>query len=38
MNEEVYLWEYRIIEDAERKVHFIKDVYNEKKLHSSFEY
>jgi putative transposase len=38
-DEEVYLWEYRTIEDAERGIsHFIKDVYNEKRLHSSLGY
>ena len=37
--EEVYLWEYRTIEDAQRRIcHFIKDVYNEKRLHSSLGY
>jgi len=30
-DEEVYLWEYKTMEDAERRIsHFIKDVYNEK--------
>ncbi len=38
-DEEVYLWEYKTMEDAERKIcHFIKDVYNEKRLHSSLGY
>jgi len=38
-NEEVYLWEYRTIEDAQRRIpHFIEDVYNEKRLHSSLGY
>lgn len=38
-DEEVYLWEYRIIEDAERRIsYFIKDVYNEKRLHSLLGY
>jgi len=37
--EEVYLWEYKTIEDAGRRIcHFIKDVYNEKRLHSSLDY
>ena len=37
--EEVYLWEYRTIEDARGRIcHFIKDVYNEKRLHSSLGY
>ena len=38
-DEEVYLWEYRTIEDAEKRIsHFIRDVYNEKRLHSSLGY
>jgi len=38
-NEEAYLWEYRTVEDAERRIcHFIKDVYNEKRLHSPLGY
>jgi len=38
-DEEVYLWEYRTIEDAQRRIsHFIKDIYNEKRLHSSLGY
>ena len=38
-DEEVYLWEYKTIEDAERRIsHFIQDVYNEKRLHSSLDY
>ncbi len=38
-DEEVYLWEYETIEDAERRIsHFIRDVYNEKRLHSSLSY
>jgi len=38
-NEEVYLWEYKTIEDAKRRIcHFVKDVYNEKRLHSSLGY
>jgi len=38
-DEEVYLWEYKTIEDAERRIcHFVKDVYNEKRLHSSLGY
>jgi len=38
-DEEVYLWEYKTIEDAERRIpYFIKDVYNEKRLHSSLGY
>jgi len=38
-DEEVYLWEYKTIEDAEKTIsHFIRDVYNEKRLHSSLGY
>lgn len=34
--EEVYLSEYRSLEDAQRNIaHFIEDVYNAKRLHSS---
>jgi len=38
-DEEVYLWEYKTIEDAKGRIsHFIRDVYNEKRLHSSLGY
>ena len=38
-DEEVYLWEYKTIEDAEKRIsHFIRDVYNDKRLHSSLGY
>lgn len=38
-DEEVYLWEYRTIEDAKKRIcHFIEDVYNRKRLHSSLGY
>ena len=38
-DEEVYLWEYKTMEAAQRRIcHFIKDVYNEKRLHSSLGY
>ena len=38
-DEEVSLWEYKSIEDAERRIsHFVNDVYNEKRLHSSLGY
>jgi len=38
-DEEVYLWKYKTLEDAQRRIcHFIKDVYNEKRLHSSLGY
>ena len=37
--EEVYLWEYDSFEDAKEQIeHFIKDVYNEKRLHSAVGY
>ncbi len=37
--EEVYLWEYRTMEDVlERIPYFIEDVYNRKRLHSSLGY
>jgi transposase InsO family protein len=37
--EEVYLWEYRTLADVQiRLPFFIKEVYNRKRLHSSFGY
>jgi len=37
--EEVYLWEYRAIEDVKRRIpYFIEDVYNQKRLHSTLGY
>lgn len=37
--EEVYLWEYQTIEDAQRRLpYFIEDVYNQKRLHASLGY
>jgi transposase InsO family protein len=37
--EEVYLWEYRTIEDVQRRLpYFIEDVYNKKRLHASLGY
>lgn len=37
--EEVYLKEYRTIEEADANIgHFIRDVYNQKRLHSSLGY
>ena len=38
-SEEVHLWEYRTIEDAQRRIsYFIEDVYNHKRLHSAIGY
>ena len=37
--EEVYTWEYRILEDARIRIEsFIEAVYNKKRLHSSLGY
>jgi putative transposase len=37
--EEVYLWEYQTLEDAEKRVsHFIEQVYYQKRLHSALNY
>lgn len=37
--EEVYLWEYRTIEDVKERIpFFIQQVYNKKRLHSSLDY
>lgn len=38
-SEEIWLWEYRTIEDVQRRIpYFIEDVYNQKRLHSSLGY
>jgi len=38
-SEEVHLWEYRTMEDVQRRIsHFIEDVYNHKRLHSAIGY
>jgi len=37
--EEVYLWEYEIMEDAQKRIpYFLEAVYNQKRLHSSLGY
>jgi len=37
--EEVYLWEYRTLDDVQRRIsYFIEDVYNQKRLHASLDY
>ena len=37
--EEVYLWEYRTLDDVLRRLpYFIEDVYNQKRLHASLGY
>ena len=37
--EEVYLWEYRTMDDVQNRLpYFIEDVYNRKRLHSSLGY
>jgi putative transposase len=37
--EEVYLWEYRALEDVLRRLpYFIEQVYNQKRLHASLDY
>ena len=38
-SEEVQLWEYRTMEDVQKRIpYFIEDVYNHKRLHSSLGY
>jgi transposase InsO family protein len=38
-SEEVQLWEYRTMEDVQKRIpYFIEDVYNQKRLHSSLGY
>ena len=37
--EEVYLWEYRTLDDVQKRIpYFIEDVYNQKRLHASLNY
>jgi transposase InsO family protein len=37
--EEVYLWEYRTMDNVQNRLpHFIEDVYNRKRLHSALGY
>ena len=37
--EEVYLWEYRTLDDVLRRLpYFIEQVYNQKRLHASLDY
>ena len=38
-SEEVQLWEYRTMEDVQKRIpYFIEDMYNQKRLHSSLGY
>jgi putative transposase len=38
-SEEVHLWEYRTLEDVQKRIpYFIEDVYNHKRLHSAIGY
>jgi transposase InsO family protein len=38
-SEEVYLWDYRTMDDVQNRLpFFIEDVYNRKRLHSSLGY
>jgi hypothetical protein len=38
-SEEVHLWEYRAMEDVQKRIsYFIEDVYNQKRLHSAIGY
>jgi len=38
-SEEVHLWEYRTLEDVQKRIpYFIEDVYDHKRLHSAIGY
>ena len=39
IQKQVIIWEYRTIEDVQRRIpYFIEEVYNQKRLHSSLRY